>query len=91
MFSTKLLPICFVRIHEELVFILKIYSNLTKLDDELRSEIREDYIFGKKTKISIHKIKNHRIWNCIYGEIKEQSKRKKIIHEERENDNFFRN
>ena len=51
----------------------------------------ENYIFQKKTQRSIHKIKNHLIWTCIHGEIKEQRKRRKIALEERENDEIYRN
>ena len=50
-----------------------------------------NYIFLKKTQRYIQGIKNHSIWTCIHGEIKEQSKRKKIVCEEKENDEIYRN
>ena len=33
------------------------FSNLIKLDDKLRCKIKENYIFIKKTQVSIHRIK----------------------------------
>ena len=47
-------------------------------------------LFDKKTQISIHEIKNHSSRICIHKEIKEQSERKKIIGEERENDKIIK-
>ena len=47
---------------------------------------REIIIIRKKPQRKIHVIKNHSIWTSIHGTIKEQSKGRKINHEEREID-----
>ena len=46
------------RIHREFRYFRDIFWNLVKLDDELRSEIRENGVFGKKTSNRFHGIKN---------------------------------
>ena len=43
----------------ELGLFRGIFSNLIKSDDEMWIEIRDFYIFGKKTPRRIHIIKNH--------------------------------
>ena len=70
---------------------MKHSSNSIKLDDELRWEIKKISIFGKKTLIRIHKIKNHSIWISIYGEINEQNQNRKINHVERKFDKISKN
>ena len=52
-------------------------SNLIKLDNELRQEIRDFSRFGKKTPRRIHRIKNHAIGISILEEIKENKIREK--------------
>ena len=64
------------RIHSEFRYFRDIFWNLVKLDDELRWEIRENGVFGKKTQRSIRGIKNHSIWISNHGEIKDGSRKK---------------
>ena len=64
------------RIHREFRYFRDIFWNLVKLDDELRWEIRENGVFGKKTQRSIRGIKNHSIWISNHGEIKDGSRKK---------------
>ena len=64
------------RIHREFRYFRDIFWNLVKLDDELRWEIRENGVFGKKTQRSIRGIKNHSIWISNHGEIKDGSREK---------------
>ena len=61
------------RIHRELRYFRDIFCNLVKLDDELRSEIRENGVFRKITQRYIRGIKNRSIWISNHGEIKDGS------------------
>ena len=53
--------------------IYRVFWSLIKLDDELRSDIRENDRYRKITQRRIHRIKNHSIWISNRGEIKERS------------------
>ena len=65
--------------------------NLIKLNDELRQEIKDFSIFGKKNQQQIHKINNFLIWISIRREIKEQNQGRKIDCEDREFDEVCKN
>ena len=58
------------RIHREIRDFREIFWNLSKSDEELVIEIRENGRFRKTTQRQIHEIKNHSIWISICGEIK---------------------
>ena len=65
--------------------------NLIKLNDELRQEIKDFSIFGKKNQQQIHEINNFLIWISIRREIKEQNQGRKIDCEDREFDEVCKN
>ena len=67
------------RIHGKIKFFWRTSWNSIKSNNELRWEIRNFNIFGKRTQIQIHLIKNFLIWIKICGEIKEQKKDRKSI------------
>ena len=64
------------RIQGELRYFWGILWNLTKSNDEMRWEIRDFDIIGKKTWRRIHGIKNNWIWIKIRGEIDVRIKEK---------------
>ena len=61
------------RNHRELRYFLGILQIRSKLDRDLRLEIRYFGVLIKRTSRQIHKIKNHSIWIKIREEIKERN------------------
>ena len=74
-------------IYGELRFFWGVYSNLIKLDEELRWEIRDFDKFRKRTQRKIYIIKNHSIWIKIRREIKEWKLGRKSIMKTEKNKN----
>ena len=63
-------------IHGEIRDFLLIFWKSIKSVNEFRWEIREIFVFEKRTQRQIHGIINHLIWIKIRGEIKEQIREK---------------
>ena len=64
------------QIHSKIRYIREIFWKMIKSDDEIVIENRENSGFRKITQRRIHRIKNHSIWICNRGEIKERSRMK---------------
>ena len=67
------------QIHIELRYFQRTLRNSLKSDNELRREIMDFSIFGKRTRSQIQGVKNHSIWIKIRREIKEQKLDRKSI------------